>query len=92
MFLPIFAVAYVYEDLPRHDRVERLEQEKMLRYYDKGVMVYEEVIYDYLISRRPILDLKFVSSISKEDAYQQFMDTFQHHIIAISVALVPSKL
>lgn len=83
----IFVIAYVCEDLPRYDRVERVGSR--LRYFDNGVEVFSELSYDYLVNRRPVLGLEFVETETKEQAYQQFINSFPKHIIALTVKPVP---
>lgn len=86
----LHAIAYIYEDLPRYDRVERVKDR--LRYFDKGVEVFYEPSYDYIVNRHPILGLVFVNAETKEEAYQKFVTSFPKHITALTVNLVPPYL
>lgn len=84
----LFAVAFVYEDLPRHDRVEQVGD--LLKYFDKGNPVYEEIKADWIIVRHPRMGLDFVEAETATAAHKKFRDDFPKHITAITVARVPN--
>lgn len=87
--LPLFAIAYVCEELPRHDRVEHVGNK--LRYFDKGMMVYEEIIPNWIITRHPQLGLKFVTAENSTEAHRNFIESFPQHVTAITIAQFPPK-
>lgn len=86
----LHAIAYLYEDLPRYDRVERVGDN--LKYFDKGKEVYYEPVYNYIVNRHPVLGLEFLEAENREQAYQKFMESYPKHISALTVSPVPPKL
>jgi hypothetical protein len=85
----LFAIAYVYDDLPRHDRVER--DGNHLKYYDKGVEVYTEFVPNWIITRRPRLGLAFIKAESASEAHHKFRESFPLNITAVTVAKIPKN-
>lgn len=82
-----FAIAYVFEQFPKYDRVERAND--YLKYFCKGVEVYSEVAPHWAAPIKPQLGLAFIEAEDSTDAYHKFTDTFQYHVLTTIIQAVP---
>lgn len=84
-----FAVAYIYEEFPKYDRVERSND--YLKYFFKGVEVYSEVAPHWAAPKNPRLDMTFIEAKDSTDAYHKLIDTFPKHILTTVIQAVPKN-
>ena len=74
-----YAVAFVYEDFPRYDRVK--QSLNKVEYFDGDTKVAEEPPNIALVMREQRLDIHFVDANNEAEAFQMVFRAFPKHIV-----------
>ena len=82
-----FAVAFIYENFPKYDKVEQTAS--TLRHYKGDKMVAETELSHVVVVRQQMLGLEFVEAENVEDAFKKIRERFPLHILASAISAIP---
>lgn len=88
--MPVFAVAFIWTDFPKYDRME-VTPEKAV-FYDRDTAVYEhrlDFMFPHILMFPYNVGLRFVEAQDESEAIKKVFESFPRHIEVATAVAVP---